>query len=105
MHGQHQADERDRTSLATLSQGISQCRIALELGVSRNTVTLYAVKTPAPRSGDSPSPGHAPHGASPVSNDQAEPKAPHGPAQFDKERRHIARRLATETDKEQHLYH
>jgi transposase len=64
-------------------QGVSQRRIALELGVSRNTVARYAGKTPDPRAGDSPSPDHATPGAPFVSSDQTEPHATLGAAQFE----------------------
>lgn len=64
-------------------QGVSQRRIALELGVSRNTVARYAGRTPgAPVGGGSVS-GHATHGVASAPNRQTEPHATHGAAQFE----------------------
>ncbi|MGI5923157.1 MAG: IS21 family transposase [Lentisphaeria bacterium] len=64
-------------------QGVSQRRIARELGVSRNTVARYAGKRPgAPVWGGSVS-DHATHGAPAARNDQTEPHATHGAAQFE----------------------
>ena len=64
-------------------QGVSQRRIARELGVSRNTVARYAGKTPgAPVGGGSVS-DHATHGAPAGPDGQNEPQATHGVAQFE----------------------
>ena len=70
-------------------QGVSQRRIARELGVSRNTVARYAGKRP---------------GAS-VGGGSVSDQATHGAAQFDKKQEYVEKRLRKEADTKTQLYY
>ena len=86
-------------------QGVSQRRIARELGVSRNTVARYAGKRPGASVGGGSVSDHATNGALAARNDQTEPHATHGAAQFDKKQEYVERRLRKETDTKTQLYY